>query len=184
MSLFRPHDPAHDLPDGKLRRFELWLHRNRVRLLTIAVVLMFVTSLATAYLGFRAQQQRDKDFQEFLAVGTARRDQSCRADEREHKRNVDNLRRTYRALNSPTTRADLGPGLVKLIVAQMPQAEDLARNDQAPEYCDEPGVKAERLYRETNGKQGLPPVGLPEPDPVPPKRQDFNYLLAPSNTPP
>ena len=45
-----------------------------------------------------------------------------------------------------------------------------ARTDVAPDFCDEPGAKAEKLWRDSHGKQGAPPVGLPEPDPVVPQR--------------
>jgi hypothetical protein len=154
-------DPHHHLPDGRVKRVERWISRHERRLLRWGFVLMFATSIATAYYGWQAQVDRDHDFEHFLAVAAERRDQSCVADEREHKDNVDALKRTYLALDSPTTREQLGPGLVRLIVQMLPQAESAARTDQAPKYCDEPGV------------------GLPEPDPRPPDRRDFSHLLAP-----
>lgn len=175
----------------------MWFERLRV-----AFVLMFVSSVLAGYLAYRANEktndvaadalglsevnqalirQVDRNAREFRAESEKRRDQSCRADEREHARNVRGLRETYRILSSPEQVEQLGPGLVGLIVAtSLPQQERLARTDQAPAYCDLPGYQSEQFYRVTNGVLGDPPVGLPEPDPRPPVRRDFSYLLAPS----
>jgi hypothetical protein len=154
-------DQRHNLPEGPIKRFEQWLAKREIKLLRWGFVLMFATSVLTAYWGWDAQRDRDESFERFLVTAAERRDQSCLADEREHKDNVESLERTYLALDSPTTREQLGPGLVRLIVQMLPRTERDARTDQAPLYCDEPGV------------------GLPEPDPMPPERRDFSHLLAP-----
>jgi len=148
------HEHVH-LPEGRLKRVEQWLDRNEVRLLRAGFVVMFVVSLAAGLLAYEATRENRE-----------RINQSCTSDEREHLRNVESLRRTYALLESPTQRELVGPGLVRVIVATISDQEALARTDQAPEYCDDPGV------------------GLAEPDPVPPKRKDFSHLLTPGNDPP
>jgi hypothetical protein len=142
------------LPEGRLKRFEQWIERHEVKLLRWGFIAMFVVSVSAGFLAWQATQ-----------ANTERIDQSCTTDEREHADNVRQLEQTYNALSSPTIRANLGPGLVTLIVSQMAELEKDARTDQAPPFCDEPGV------------------GLPEPDPEPPERMDFSHLLAPSNSP-
>ena len=80
-----------------------------------------------------------------------RRDQSCSLFERQHLTEVNQLRDTYRYLESipPENRSD---PINKFIRSSLPEVERTAQVDRAPPYCDEPGV------------------GLPEPDPVLPKR--------------
>lgn len=104
------------------------------------------------------------------------RDEICTAAEREHKRMVRGLRTTYRYLLS-LNDAQLQEPLNQLVLGQLRRTETTARHDPAPSFCDKPGVKAERLYRQ--GKPGgKPPVGLPEPDPrVPARPQAIDRLL-------
>ena len=80
-----------------------------------------------------------------------RRDQSCRISESQHKADVDGLRRTYDYLKQLTPRQRRSP-INRAILANLPVTEREARMDPAPPFCDEPGI------------------GLPEPDPVLPKR--------------
>ena len=100
--------------------------------------------------------------------GTERRDQSCRQFEGDHLADVQRLKRTYAYL-SMLPRREYGSPITVAIVQQLPELEEKARTDSAPEFCDEPGAAAE--------KRGEKPVGLPEPDPEIPDRQDFQYLL-------
>lgn len=80
--------------------------------------------------------------------GEERRDQSCRIQERKQEADVQQLRRTYTFLLGLKPAAPLRRAVITLL----PQIEDDARQDDAPPYCNAPGV------------------GLPEPDPVVPKR--------------
>lgn len=96
-----------------------------------------------------------------------RRDQTCRVLEGQHLTNVERLKATYHYLGT-LPREDYGKPLTLAVLRGLRTQEAEAREDQAPPFCDEPGVKAERA--------GAKPVGLPEPDPVLPKRRDFSAL--------
>lgn len=98
---------------------------------------------------------------QFIAESRARRDENCRIQEYEQAREVEDLRRTYEFLPKLIAR-DPDSVLVAASIQALPSLEEKARVDNAPGYCDEPGAAAE--------KRGAPPVGLPEPDPVIPKR--------------
>jgi hypothetical protein len=108
--------------------------------------------------------------------GRERRDQTCTVFERQHRSDVRQLRRTYRYLRTVLPQ-ERGTSLTRTIIRGLPQQEREAKRDNAPSFCDLPGVKAERLWREgkRNGvlpseRQGAPPIGLREPDPRIPKR--------------
>jgi hypothetical protein len=101
--------------------------------------------------------------------GVDRRNQICLSDEREHLNAVERLERTYRYLAGLTLK-QFGSPINQAIFQQLEDVEDEAMTDQAPEFCDDPGVKAEKLWRESGGERGAPPVGLPEPDPRVPQR--------------
>jgi hypothetical protein len=91
-----------------------------------------------------------------------RADQSCTLFESNHKRDVDDLIDTYKYLNSLTPK-ETKETLNQFIIAILPKQEEIARVDSAPDYCDET----------IDGED----IGLPEPDPVLPVRQDFSDLL-------
>lgn len=77
--------------------------------------------------------------------------ESCTINERKQKVDVDQLARTYAYLEA-LAPDEKGSALNRAIVAQLPTTEAAAREDDAPSYCDKPGV------------------GLPEPDdPIPPR---------------
>lgn len=83
--------------------------------------------------------------------------QTCELFEGAHLNDVTQLKQTYKYIDA------LGPREVKdtinqFIISGLPELELKARSDPAPEYCDEPDV------------------GLPEPDPVLPKKRDFSNL--------
>lgn len=101
--------------------------------------------------------------------GAERRDDSCRKDERLHLEQVTRLRRTYEYLAALTPKQRREP-INAAVLRFLPQTERDARVDPAPDFCDEPGEKAEALWYRTKGRQGAPPVGLREPDPVVPER--------------
>jgi hypothetical protein len=80
-----------------------------------------------------------------------RRDQSCHISESTHKADVEQLQRTYDYLVNLTPRQKRS-AINRAVLANLPNVEHAARLDPAPPFCDEPGI------------------GLPEPDPVLPKR--------------
>jgi hypothetical protein len=101
--------------------------------------------------------------------GVDRRNQICLSDEREHLNAVERLDRTYRYLVRLTVKQFDEP-INSAIFQQLPDLEDEAMTDQAPDFCDEPGEEQEKLWRQSGGERGAPPVGLPEPDPDVPQR--------------
>lgn len=111
-----------------------------------------------------AQRDTAKVVRDFERDGAERRDQTCKIFEGGHLEDIQRLRNTYRFLNE-NPRSEI----TKAVVQGLPEQEKRARTDSAPEYCDEPGAAAEA--------KGAKPVGLSEPDPIPPKRRDFSYLL-------
>lgn len=80
-----------------------------------------------------------------------RRDQACLRDESSHLDDVRALGQTYRYLEQlkPSERKQT---INVFILRNLPQTEQKARHDSAPDFCDEPGI------------------GLREPDPVLPPR--------------
>lgn len=108
--------------------------------------------------------------------GIARRDQTCRGWEQSHRQEIRDLERSYAFYTDP----DPPPALRELLnspvaLASLAERVRNASNDRdpygqfVPDYCDEPGAKAERLYRRTHGARGAPPVGAREPDPKVPR---------------
>jgi hypothetical protein len=91
------------------------------------------------------------------AESEERRDQMCRLFEGDHMADVIRLERTYEFLDR-TGKTDLSNSLRAEILRSLPELEREARNDSAPEFCDEEGI------------------GLPEPDPVLPPRRSFGDL--------
>lgn len=82
-----------------------------------------------------------------------RLDQACTRDERNQKRDVETLRRTYDYLvREQREGRSLASGINRAVLIGLPRTEADAREDDALPACDKPGV------------------GLPEPDPVLPKR--------------
>ena len=80
-----------------------------------------------------------------------RTNQSCDITERKQADDVRKLRNTYDYLVGLTPR-QRRTALNAAIIRQLPRTEEEARRDDAPAFCDEPGV------------------GLPEPDPKLPRR--------------
>jgi hypothetical protein len=92
----------------------------------------------------------------------ARVDQTCRLFEADHFEDVEGLRSTYTFLNNVRGTREAETALVQFVVRTLPRVESEARVDAAPPYCDEEDV------------------GLPEPDPELPQKQDFSDLLVTS----
>lgn len=117
-----------------------------------------------------ASRKNDRAIARINAARREARDQGCKIDERQHKEELRQLRETYKLLEAQGPEAIAADPVLSYVVANLDRQEREAKLDRAPEYCDEPGVKAERLFKRTNGQQGAPPVGLPEPDPKIPER--------------
>lgn len=71
--------------------------------------------------------------------GRERRDEDCSIRESKQADDVRALRRLYRYLLGLSPE-DLGTDLNKAVLAGVPRAERDARTDDAPDYCDEPGI--------------------------------------------
>lgn len=87
---------------------------------------------------------------------TIRSDQACELFETDHLQDVQQLGQTYKYLVSLTPQERDQP-LNRFIIINLPQTEQEALIDRAPEYCD--GMAP-------NGDD----IGLPEPDPKVPDR--------------
>lgn len=135
-------------------------------------------ALATGYATYQAKEATDQVKQyaqtnrqllkRIINEGNERRQQSCTADERKHLATVDNLQKLYIYIEGLSPE-EASTNFNKAIIASVPDAEEDAYNDNAPEYCDVPGV------------------GLPEPDPKVPDRSKkvrkyVNQVLGPPAT--
>ena len=144
--------------------------RRKGQILERATLALVVVTIAGGFFTLDDQADDIRATQDQVArEGVERRNQVCLSAEREHKAAVDRLRRTYRYIAGLSYRQSRS-NLNRAIIAQLPQVESEGRTDVAPDFCDEPGEKAEKLWFRTHGKQGAPPVGLPEPDPKIPQR--------------
>lgn len=142
-----------------------WLSNKQwLALLFVAIVACYANLQA-----YNAADKANDSIAQIREEGTERRGQICLQAEREHLNSVNSLKNTYLYLLNLSTE-ERGSTFNRFIIAQVPRTEDEANNDVAPDFCDEPGVEAEKLYERTGGKEGSPPIGLPEPDPVVPKR--------------
>jgi hypothetical protein len=88
--------------------------------------------------------------------GAERRDQTCTILETKQRSDVEALRRTYAYLAGLRPR-ELADPLNRAVLANLPNVVREAQTDDAPPYCDE---------KDDQGRD----IGLPEPDPVIPKR--------------
>lgn len=99
----------------------------------------------------RTAQEAKHAVLEIRAESRQRIDDTCRINETRQKTEVDALKRTYEYLGGLTAQ-QLAEPLNKAVLAGLPATVRAALTDDAPAYCDKPGV------------------GLPEPDPVVPRR--------------
>lgn len=76
---------------------------------------------------------------EFLDEQQERRNQICHVDERAQLQDVERLTNTYRFL-ADTPSAERDSTLTRAIVRGLPDTERDAREDDAPKFCDEPGL--------------------------------------------
>lgn len=156
---------------GWIVRNGRWLRLGAYILLTFAVIYASARTFQLADQNRDTIQRIEQEAKAREAESRERRDQTCRSDEQEHLSQVVALKNTYLYLLN-LTHEERQTTFNRFIIAQVSQTEEKAKIDVAPDFCDEPGEKAERLYAQTNGKQGSPPVGLPEPDPKVPARPE------------
>jgi hypothetical protein len=86
------------------------------------------------------------DLTNFKREAEERRHETCLINERKQRMDVDALQRTYEYL-AGLSAEQLAQPLNRAVLAQLPRTVREAQVDDAPRYCDEPGV------------------GEPEPDP-------------------
>lgn len=106
--------------------------------------------------GENTNEQTRKTLAREAAITRDSRDQFCLLAERDHRGKVRQLRETYEYLTDIPNR-DKASTLNTFIVANLPRTEQDAVTDQAPTICDRPGL------------------GLPEPDPVLPRRPRLDF---------
>lgn len=142
------------------RATDAWL--PRLLIVSTAVNLIAIVVLAVGSFGVvrnalniddtqTALEKAEDALREVRRESRQRVEQDCLKEERDHLKDVKNLRRTYRFLVNYPEDQRTDPLYIALIQT-LPQTESAARTDNAPLYCDEPNV------------------GLPEPDPAVPKR--------------
>lgn len=113
--------------------------------------------VALTLFGFLYGRQ-DTLLKDFIDETTERRSQSCDLFEGQHLDDVKELRRTYKYIEALEPE-EISSTLNQFVIRGLPELEDDARNDPAPEYCDDPNI------------------GLPEPDPNLPPKRDYRDLL-------
>lgn len=166
----------HRITDGP-RQGRWWIFFRRAYRVWVAII-PAIAVMAALVAVFRVEDavEANKRAIEAIEIESAdRRDQTCQIFEAQHLANVTRLKRTYRYLEG-LPRAEWGSTLTLAVLDGLPALETEARIDQAPPYCDEPGEAQEFLFKKSKGKEGLPPVGLPEPDPHVPHRRSFAHL--------
>src|SRR3954447_1550669 len=153
----RPHDPERRTCEDRRRDMESrerveWLE-GRYRRVTELLIAMLVTTLLVVTVGFVVVGNQADDLTTEVnnreADTKARVDESCRLAEGKQRDSVLLLRQTYTFLVHPPKALE---GLVPYAKANLPKVEADARTNDAPDYCNAPGV------------------GLPEPDPEVPVR--------------
>jgi hypothetical protein len=132
------------------RASDRWL--PKLLIVSTLVNLLCVGLLTVGSVGIISNKQALERAEEALeridTEAVERKDADCVKDERDYFAKVNQLTQTYAFLKTADPESDL----YKAVVTNLPQVEAEAKRDLAPEYCDEPNV------------------GLPEPDPVVPKR--------------
>lgn len=143
----------------------LWERWGRDLVTTVAVGLAAYAVIGAAGAASDARDGLHKLDRE----SAARIDQTCAISEAKQRSDSDALIRTYQYLGSLSARQFAQP-INKAILANLPVTIRAAQIDDAPPFCDQPGV------------------GLPEPDPptpCPPKgTKPKRCISPPANLPP
>ena len=132
--------------------------RIRIAPLLGYLILALGTLYAVAETSKTANEAKDA-VEQSRQTSKRSRDQVCRVFEGQHLREVESLRNTYVYLDRVVARHETGDTLNQFIIRGLPATEVKARSDPAPAFCDKPNV------------------GLPEPDPVLPKKRDFSRYI-------
>lgn len=135
------------------RRF-VWLVIAAMLMATVAIVVAVVVFVRLDNTIDSAKAQQEAFNVESLRARSA----NCLQFERDHLRDVKQLRDTYAYIRQ-LEPSELGDPINRFVIGRLPETEAKARTDTAPGYCDNPGL------------------GLPEPDPVVPCRP--RVILAP-----
>jgi hypothetical protein len=145
---------------ARSRTFARWWERWGRDVVTFLAVAL----AAYAVFGARGAAIDAQDAVRGLSDETTQRiDQTCAISETKQRADVDALIRTYRYLGGLSGR-QLSEPLNKAVLANLPSTIREAQTDDAPPFCDKPGV------------------GLPEPDPplpCPPKGTQPKRCIAP-----
>jgi hypothetical protein len=149
-------DRRHDIESRE--RIE-WLE-VRYRRVTELLIGSLVVTLLVVTVGFVVVGNQADDLKKEVALRAAdtkaRVSESCTISETKQKRDVQQLRDTYRYLvnlsSEELAAAKAGRGINGAIYQNLGRTEADAYQDDAPKYCDDPNV------------------GLPEPDPEVPAR--------------
>lgn len=97
--------------------------------------------------------------------GKKREDQFCASSEREHATLVRQYKDTLEYIDKLKEMPErLQEPINQFVISRLPDTESRARKDTAPPLCDKKSVKTLNPFSEPTE------VGLPEPDPVLPKR--------------
>lgn len=129
-----------------------------------AFVLLAIASIYAAARTFELADENRKAVARIEVQRIDSRNQICLSDEREHKDKVNQLVRTYDYI-AKLKPSDYDQTINVAVILQLPQTEKAGQTDTAPDFCD-----ITRHVRGKDGKLHDVAVGLPEPDPVVPKR--------------
>jgi hypothetical protein len=147
----RCEDRRHDLPSReRIENLEVRYRRVTELLFASMVVTLIVCTLGLILISQQASRIQDAQVS-FKAETRERVNQTCRILEGKQRDTVDQLKQTYTYLLGLSPAEKRSP-LNRAVLANVPKLERDARVNDAPAYCNDPGV------------------GLPEPDPEPPAR--------------
>lgn len=157
--------PEGERRDERRRREDRWRIRlNRFWVAAITIIVLWAALTAKSQIADLKHESK------LRAQETAKRvNETCTINENKQLRDVLNLEKLYDYVLH-LSKKDLRSSLNKAVVAGIPQAESDAETDDAPSYCDKPGVEAEA--------HGADPIGLPEPDhKIPPRPKKIDRLI-------
>jgi hypothetical protein len=116
------------------------------RMMLLILVFMYLA-------GFREIREESRNRADAVAAETEkraaairaenreRRDQACAISERKQASDILKLERTYAyLLRQPREAFEEKNSLPSEVVRALPQSEEEARTDDAPPFCDEPGI--------------------------------------------
>jgi hypothetical protein len=135
-----------------------------LKMYTRRAIVGFLILLAGVFYAISAGQKHDDDARKLTASeGAKRQDQICRVFESQHLREVNALSDRHQFIEDAIKANEEGSLLVQALIRQLPEVDAAARQDPAPDFCDE----------KVNGKD----LGLPEPDPFIPEARDYSRYL-------